>query len=230
MAQDAQQQMMEKKLYEMAKSMEDALDDELHKMNNMDTDDLENIRRKRMEAMKGDQDKRKKWLAAGHGELRDLADEKEFFSQMKGEKMMVCHFYRNNWPCKVMDMHLTMLSKKHLETKFCKIDAEKSPFLTERLKIWMLPTLALVSNSKVVDYVVGFDDLGGSDDFPTEHLRCLLANKSMLTYEGGDNEDARATMAKKNTSEEEVVKRNLRKGGVAADMVLGSDDEDSDFE
>jgi hypothetical protein len=37
-------------------------------------------------------------------------------------------------------------------------------------------------------------------------------------------------MAKKNTSEEEVVKRNLRKGGVAADMVLGSDDEDSDFE
>jgi len=67
-----QQQMMEKKLYEMAKSMEDALDDELHKMNNMDTDDLENIRRKRMEAMKGDQDKRKKWLAAGHGRAPTL--------------------------------------------------------------------------------------------------------------------------------------------------------------
>jgi hypothetical protein len=49
----------------------------------------------------------------------------------------------------------------------------------------MLPTLALISDGKVVDYVVGFDDLGGSDDFPTEHLRCLLANKSMLTYEVG---------------------------------------------
>ena len=46
--------MMEKKLYDMAKSMEDALDDELHRMNNMDQDDLENIRRKRLEAMKGD--------------------------------------------------------------------------------------------------------------------------------------------------------------------------------
>jgi hypothetical protein len=33
---------------------------------------------------------------------------------MKGEKMMVCHFYRNSWPCKVMDMHLDMLSKKHI--------------------------------------------------------------------------------------------------------------------
>ena len=36
--------MMEKKLYDMAKPMEDALDDELHRMNNMDQDDLENIR------------------------------------------------------------------------------------------------------------------------------------------------------------------------------------------
>jgi|TARA_B110000977_G_scaffold148112_1_gene187820 hypothetical protein len=103
--------MMDKKLYDMAKSMEDALDDELHRMNNMDQDDLENIRRKRLESMKGDQDKRKKFLAMGHGELRDLQDEKEFFSEMKGENMMVVHFYRNNWPCKVMDMHLDLLSK-----------------------------------------------------------------------------------------------------------------------
>jgi hypothetical protein len=36
------------------------------------------------------------------------------------------------------------------------INAEKSPFLTERLKIWMLPTLALIKNEKVEDYVVGF--------------------------------------------------------------------------
>ena len=56
--------MMEKKLYDMAKAMEDAVDDELHRMNNMDEEDLENIRRKRLEAMKGDQDRRKKWLAA----------------------------------------------------------------------------------------------------------------------------------------------------------------------
>ncbi len=61
--------------------------------------------------MKGDQDKRKKFLAMGHGELRDLQDEKEFFAEMKGENMMVVHFYRNNWPCKVMDMHLDLLSK-----------------------------------------------------------------------------------------------------------------------
>jgi hypothetical protein len=144
---------------------------------------------------------------------------------MKGEDKMVVHFYRNNWPCKVMDMHLDMLSKKHLETKFAKIDAEKSPFLTERLKIWMLPTLALISKEKVLDYVVGFDDLGGTDDFPTEHLRLVLASKNMLNYEGDDAEsDARRL----NTKTTEVVeKKNLRKGG--GTLVLDSDDEDSDF-
>ena len=36
--------------------------------------------------------------------------------------------------------------------------------------MWMLPTLALVRKEKTVDYVVGFDDLGGKDDFTTEVL------------------------------------------------------------
>lgn len=31
----------------------------------------------------------------------------------------------------------------------------------------MLPTLALIKGEKVVDYVVGFDQLGGNDDFST---------------------------------------------------------------
>ena len=48
------------------------------------------------------------------------------------------------------------------------IHAEKSPFLVERLKVWMLPTLALVRKEQTVDYVVGFGDLGGKDDFSTE--------------------------------------------------------------
>jgi len=223
------QQMVEEKILSFAKNMEDALDDEMHRMDNMDADDLENIKRKRLESMKGEQNQRKAWLAKGHGELIQVQDEKEFFSQMKGENMMVCHFYRNNWPCKVMDMHLDMLSKKHLETKFCKIDAEKSPFLTERLKIWMLPTLALISKEKVLDYVVGFDDFGGSDDFPTEHLRLCLASKNMINYHGGDEEsDANPRNAKPRV--QQADKRNLRKGGPSAGLKLGSDDEDSDFD
>ena len=51
--------MMEQQVMGMAQQMEDALDDELHKMNNMSTDDLEDIRRKRLEAMKAGQTRRK---------------------------------------------------------------------------------------------------------------------------------------------------------------------------
>jgi hypothetical protein len=32
----------------------------------------------------------------------------------------------------------------------------------------MLPTLALIKHEKTMDYVVGFDDMGGKDDFPTQ--------------------------------------------------------------
>ena len=54
----------------------------------------------------------------------------------------------------VMDKHLAILAKQHIETRFVKINAEKSPFLTEKLKIIVLPTLTLIKNSKVDDYVV----------------------------------------------------------------------------
>ncbi|KAK9827321.1 hypothetical protein WJX81_004776, partial [Elliptochloris bilobata] len=84
------------------------------------------------------------WLVRGHGEYREIAGEKEFFAEVKGEERVVCHFFRENWPCKVMDKHMEILARKHIETKFIKIHAEKSPFLTERLRVWMLPTLALV--------------------------------------------------------------------------------------
>lgn len=53
-----------------------------------------------------------------------------------------------------MDKHLSILAKQHIETHIVKINAEKSPFLAEKLKIVVLPTLALIKNAKVDDYVV----------------------------------------------------------------------------
>ena len=37
----------------------------------------------------------------GHGEYREILSEKDFFAEMKGTERMICHFYRENWPCKV---------------------------------------------------------------------------------------------------------------------------------
>lgn len=62
------------------------------------------------------------------------------------------HVFRDH--LQVMDKHLSILAKQHIETRFVKIHAEKSPFLAEKLKIIVLPTLALIKNAKVDDYVV----------------------------------------------------------------------------
>ena len=35
------------------------------------------------------------------GQYEEIATEKDFFNTMKGEERMICHFYRENWPCKV---------------------------------------------------------------------------------------------------------------------------------
>ncbi|KAL0412603.1 UNVERIFIED_CONTAM: Thioredoxin domain-containing protein 9 [Sesamum radiatum] len=123
-------------------------------------------------------------VAADWTEYSEIPYEKEFFSVVKASERVVCHFYRENWPCKVMDKHLSILAKQHIETRFVKINAEKSLYLSEKLRIVVLPTLALVKNAKVEDYVVGFDELGGSDDFSTEELEERLAKSQVIVYDG----------------------------------------------
>ena len=95
------------------------------------------------------------------------------------------------------------------------IDAEQSPYLTDKLKIWMLPTLALIKNEKVVDYVVGLDDMGGREDFETEALARRLAAAGVLTLQ-----ESRGAAA--------APQRSVRKA--QRTVARDSDDEDSDFD
>lgn len=84
--------------------------------------------------------------------------------------------------CKILDKHLAILAKKHIETKFLKLNVEKAPFLTERLRIKVIPTLALLIDGKTKDYVVGFTDLGNTDEFPTEMLEWRLGCADVINY------------------------------------------------
>lgn len=77
---------------------------------------------------------------------------------------------------------MAILAKKHVETKFLKLNAEKAPFLTERLRITVIPTLALLLDGKSKDYVVGFSDLGNTDEFPTEMLEWRLGCADVINY------------------------------------------------
>ncbi|ESR36109.1 Thioredoxin domain-containing protein 9-like [Citrus sinensis] len=178
------QEILEKQLLTVAKAVEEKLDEEIAAIDRLDDDDLEALRERRLQQMKKMAEKRNRWISLGHGDYSEIQAEKDFFSVVKASDRVVCHFYRENWPCKVMDKHMSILAKKHIETRFVKIHAEKSPFLAERLKIVVLPTLALIKNAKVDDYVVGFDELGGTDEFSTEELEERLAKAQVIFLEG----------------------------------------------
>lgn len=184
MANPIVQQILEKQVLNVAKAMEEKIDDEIAALDRLDTDDIEVLRERRLQQMKRMAEKRSHWISLGHGDYSEIPSEKEFFSIVKASERVVCHFYRENWPCKVMDKHLSILAKQHIETRFVKIHAEKSPFLAEKLKIVVLPTLAVIKNAKVENYMVGFDELGGRDDFSTEELEERLGKYQVINFDG----------------------------------------------
>ena len=176
---------MEQQIIQAAKVVEECIDSEIQRLDNLDDDDMEAIRRRRLQQLKKQAGKRDEWILQGHGKYDELADEKEFFEEVKKHERVVCHFYRDStMRCKIVDKHLQIIAPKHLETKFFKIDAEKALFLCQRLRIKVLPSIALIIDGKTKDFIVGFDDLGGVDDFPTEMLQWRLGVSEAIDYKG----------------------------------------------
>lgn len=148
--------------------------------NKTDDDELHEIRRKRLEQMQSQSKSRQRLQTIGHGEYNDI-EEKEFFQVVKNSDKVVCHFYRSStWRCAVVDKHLSALAQLHFGVRFVKINAEKAPYLAERLRIVMLPTVMLIKNGKTDHSIIGFDELGDKDDFTTNEFEEVLRNHDML--------------------------------------------------
>jgi hypothetical protein len=99
--QQAKMAVVEQAVGQMARQLEAQVDAEIDRLGNLNDSDIDAIRQKRMKDMKKRQKNMKEWLARGHGEYTEVFTEQEFFKAMKGEERMVCHFFRENWPCKV---------------------------------------------------------------------------------------------------------------------------------
>lgn len=128
--------LVEQAVLHVAQQLEQQVDAEIGKLNQLEEDDIETIRAKRLEQLKKQAAQKQEWLAKGHGTVTEVTLEKEIFELMKGEERLIIHFFKSNLPCKVMDQHLQVIARDHLETMFIKIDAEKAPFLTTKLKVW----------------------------------------------------------------------------------------------
>lgn len=124
-------------------------------------------------------------ISIGHGEYEDLPGEKELFDKTKKSERIVCHFYREStMRCKIVDKHLETLARKHIETKFVKLNVDRAPFITERLHIKTLPTIAILIDNIVKDKIIGFTDLGNTDEFSTDMLEWRLGRSGVIDYKG----------------------------------------------
>ncbi|XP_055603166.1 thioredoxin domain-containing protein 9-like [Uranotaenia lowii] len=215
------EQVLQNNLISAAVQLEKQLDNELSRLDSLGGEDLEKLREQRIQEMKKQAAQRQEWKNNGHGEYSELADEKEFFEVSKKSANIVCHFYRDSTPrCRIVDMHLKILAQKHLEAKFCKVNAEKCPFLTQRLRIKVIPSIALIKDSKTKDYIVGFTDLGNCDDFSTEMFEWRIAQSGAIDYNG----DLLTPPDDKKKKKQAYNSKKTIRGGYV------SDDSDIDFD
>jgi len=186
--------------------------EELERQKNENLDDLDEIDSEEERIMKQEMEKMKK-TAEGKREkmAKKLNTEKygnyteiietEFLDTMLKNDKVVCHFYHKDFErCKIIDKHLDIIAKTHRETLFVKINAEKTPFFTEKLNIRVLPTIILFVKGKAIHRFIGFQDFGMNDDFPTINLTRQLVIFKMI--EGKTKAERGEVTIKKNKKDD----------------------------
>mmetsp|Transcript_6992 Transcript_6992/g.13993 ORF Transcript_6992/g.13993 Transcript_6992/m.13993 type:complete len:254 (-) Transcript_6992:311-1072(-) len=203
---------MAKNVLKTLQHVEDKMDEDIRRLNEMEDmgeDALEQMRERRREAMRKQAVKNENWKALGHGEYHEIHGEKEFFTEVKGSERVVIHFFRSaTRSCDIIDRHLRDLAPGHLETKFIKVDAEKSPFLVERLKIWMLPSIVIAINGTTQHTITGLDEFGGIEDFSTEMCAFVLGRHRAIFHDGNPPENPASS--EKHVSRFEKSEKSIR--------------------
>jgi hypothetical protein len=218
-------EMVGESLLASALAEERELDAKLAAMDNVDEDTFEALRQKRKLQMQKQLRKDADMRQLGHGTYSECNDTKDFFNAAKKSQRMCVHFYRPVTPrCQIVDAHFEKLAQTHVECRFMKIDAEKNPFLVEKLGIILMPTIVLIKDGKTEHAIHGFDEFGGHDNFTTSDVAYVLAGHQMLDP------------SKIEDRSEEIAKQQAASGfnsiriSVAAQKMMPLDDDDDDFE
>ena len=145
-----------------------------------DDDVLRSMRAERLANIKTKQQLHQENMAKGHGQYTEITEE-QFLPLVTKTKFVILHFFHKDFErCKIIDMHLREISRKHTESKFASIDAEKCPFFVTKLQVQCLPTVVCFMDGVSIDRIIGFEELGGIDDFPTLVLTRRLVNSGCI--------------------------------------------------
>ena len=168
------------------------MEEQEKKQKHNELDDLDEIDSEEERIMQQEMEKRRKTAESKREDMsKKIKTEKygryteiietEFLDTMLKNDKVVCHFYHKDFErCKIIDKHLQIISQEHRETLFVKINAEKTPFFTEKLNVRVLPTIILFVKGKAIHRFIGFQDFGMNDDFPTINLSRQLVIFKMI--------------------------------------------------
>lgn len=159
--------------------------------------DLASFRAKRLMQMRKLKSMRKTFQSyahLGHGEYSQI-NQDEFLPAVQASKYCLVHFSHPDYErCKIIDMHLSKLAKIHYNTRVIKIDGPKAPFFVAKLAVHCLPTLIFLKNGKVIHRMIGFQGVGGVDDFKTSELETYIKKhglfKDRKSVEENDSSDS----------------------------------------
>ncbi|KAA6395950.1 MAG: putative Thioredoxin domain [Streblomastix strix] len=165
-------------LLQAAEVIESEVDKRLEELN--EVDDFEALRAQRLAQLKKKQENRMKWLHEGHGKINEVVEEKDFFNETRGVERCIVHFHRpQSKYSDLLGQHLQKLAELHIETKFVRINAEKSPFLCTRLGVTIIPTLSLIEKGKVAGKIEGLEAFGG-EKLTTHSVEKVFATFKMV--------------------------------------------------
>ena len=177
----------------IAEMQEQMVDDEIAALDALGEDDFTKLREQRLADMKKKTADTSSYIKAGHGSYGELSETKEFFTCTKASTRVACCFYRpTSRYCAQMDSLMAKLAPMHLEARFVKMDAEKCPYLCEKLLSdpdgnVVIPTVLLVMGGKVVYHIRGMDVIGGDAATPAA-LGLMLALHGIIDVEAADDE------------------------------------------
>lgn len=171
---------------EVDESDESDSDDDKY-LDGLDDDPALNaIRQRRLNEIKREAEQKAINLSKGHGQYRTIYQD-NFLTECCSSDYVAVHFYHNDFErCKIMDHHLGVIAPLYINCKFIRIDAEKSPFFVDKLKIKTLPALIVFKDGKTIDRLTGFDGLvinkKDPDKWHTGRLVQWLSNTGAVEY------------------------------------------------
>ncbi|KAI9179257.1 hypothetical protein H9P43_005920 [Blastocladiella emersonii ATCC 22665] len=156
-------------------------DDELFDELEREADQFTGFREQRLEQLKYELERARDMKENHHGTYIEIKDEKDILKLTTTTPRAVVHFFHKDFRrCAIIDKHLEILARKHFKTRFVRADVENVPFLVDRLKVKVLPCVIFFVDGVSKDRLIGFEELGNTDNFTTDMLEKRLYKADVI--------------------------------------------------